>query len=211
MNIILFGAPGSGKGSQSELLVSRKGMRQISTGDLFRSAIKNKTDLGLLAQDYMNQGLLVPDDVVIGMVEEVINQGANNFILDGFPRTINQAESLEVMLSRKNLKIDKAIFLNVPDTELLKRLSGRRVCKSCGAVYHIDSKPTDKLNTCDKCGGDVYQRPDDKEEAIAVRLSAYNSSTLPLKDYYKGRELFVEVDGVGALEDVYNRLIGSFS
>lgn len=211
MNIILFGAPGSGKGSQSELLVSRKGMRQISTGDLFRSAIKNKTDLGLLAQNYMNQGLLVPDEVVIGMVEEVINQGVNNFILDGFPRTINQAESLEVMLSRKNLKIDKAIFLSVPDAELLKRLSGRRVCKSCGAVYHIDSKPTKNLNICDKCGGEVYQRPDDKEEAIEVRLSAYNSSTLPLKDYYKGRELFVEVDGTGALEDVYKRLIGSFS
>lgn len=211
MNIILFGAPGSGKGSQSELLVSRLNMKQISTGDLFRTAIKNKTSLGIKAQSFIEKGLLVPDEITLGMVEEVIGPNVNNFILDGFPRTVNQADSLEGMLKERALKVEKAIFLNVENRELLKRLSGRRVCRACGAVYHIDSKPTGNAGVCDKCGGEVYQRPDDKEDSIQVRLNAYNQSTLPLKDYYSKKGIFVEVNGLGSLEEVYQRIVGAFS
>src|SRR6185312_9322053 len=171
MNIVLFGAPGAGKGTQSALLVERMGMEQISTGDLFRAAIKNKTELGLKAKSYMDKGELVPDAIVIGMVDEVLARlGKNLFILDGFPRTVAQAEALRTILARRAMEIGKAVFLEVPKEELLGRLTGRRVCKSCGAVYHIDSKPPKVAGVCDVCGGEVVQRNDDKEDVIATRL-----------------------------------------
>jgi adenylate kinase len=204
LNIVLFGAPGAGKGTQSTLLVEREGMVQISTGDLLRAAIKNKTALGLEAQKFMDQGQLVPDSVVIGMVDEVLNGiGKKSFILDGFPRTVAQAEALGKSLLLRKMEIGKAIFLEVPREELLLRLTGRRVCKSCGAVYHIRSKPTKVAGVCDSCGGEVVQRNDDKEEVIATRLKAYEDNTAPLRAYFRNLGRYVELNGNQGTELVF--------
>lgn len=203
MNIVLFGAPGAGKGTQSELLISQLGMFQISTGDLFRAAIKNKTELGTKAQQFMDQGQLVPDEIVIGMVSEVLDKGVKNFILDGFPRTVAQAVALDDLLKNKNLSIDRAIFLEVPTEILMGRLTGRRVCKNCGAVYHVDSKPSKNAGICDACGGEVIQRNDDKAEVIGNRLKAYNEFTSPLKEFYQSAGKFVMVDGNRSTERVF--------
>ena len=206
MNIILFGAPGAGKGTQSSLLIERKNMFQISTGDLFRSAIKNKTELGKKAQEYMNKGELVPDSITIGMVEEVLKGQKGNFILDGFPRNVAQAEALDALVKRMNIKIDKAIFVHVPKDELLGRLTGRRVCKNCGAVYHINFKPTKTPGVCDACGSEVIQRPDDQESVIETRLKAYEDYTSPLKEYYKKLGKYFEVEGNRSSEEVYTKI-----
>ncbi|MDG0815732.1 adenylate kinase [Bdellovibrio svalbardensis] len=206
MNLILFGAPGAGKGTQSELLIKRQGMTQISTGDLFRAAIKGKTDLGQKAQAFMDKGQLVPDSIVIGMVEEVLQNGVKNFILDGFPRTVAQAEALDSLLNKMNLSIGKAIFLEVPMGILMDRLTGRRVCKNCGAVYHIVSKPSKTEGVCDNCGGEVIQRNDDKAEVIETRLKTYQEFTSPLKEFYKKSGKYIEVDGNRGTEEVYSEI-----
>jgi len=206
LNIILFGAPGAGKGTQSALLTEKMGMTQISTGDLFRAAIKNKTELGRKAQDFMDKGQLVPDSIVIGMVEEVLKSGVKNFILDGFPRTVPQAEALDELLNKLHLSISKAIFLEVPKSELMSRLTGRRVCKNCGAVYHIANKPTKVEGVCDNCGGQVVQRNDDKTEVIEARLKSYDEYTSPLKDYYKKSHKYVEISGNRDTETVFSDL-----
>lgn len=208
MNILLFGAPGAGKGTQSAFLVERLKMRHISTGDLFRAAIKNQTPLGKEAKGYIDAGKLVPDTVTIGMVKEVFGtlEGAP-FILDGFPRNVNQAEALDGLLRNEGLELDKAVFLHVPSATLIGRLSGRRICRACGAVYHVETKPLKNGKSCDVCAStDVYQREDDKAEAIATRLKVYEESTAPLKDYYQRRGKLVEVDGAGDVEGVYNRV-----
>ena len=207
MNLILFGPPGAGKGTQSALLVERRDMKQISTGDLFRAAIKSQTTLGKEAKGYLDAGRLVPDSVTIGLVEEELGRlNGKSFILDGFPRNVAQAEALEKLLQQTSLKVDRVLFMEVPLSMLLGRLTGRRVCRSCGAVYHMDSKPPKKSGVCDNCGGEVYQRADDKEEVIRTRLEAYESSTKPLKDYYKAKGPFVEIDGTGSSEDVFGRV-----
>ena len=206
MNIILFGAPGAGKGTQSELLISRLGMKQISTGDLFRAAIKGQTDLGKKAQEFMDKGQLVPDSIVIGMVEEVLDKGVANFILDGFPRTVAQAEALESLVSKKSLSIENAIFLEVPMAILMERLTGRRVCKNCAAVYHVVSKPSKTEGICDLCGGEVIQRNDDKAEVIGTRLKTYEEFTSPLKEFYKKLGKYIEVDGNREAEDVFKEI-----
>jgi len=207
MNIVLFGAPGAGKGTQSALLVERMGMEQISTGDLFRAAIKNQTELGLKAKSYMDKGELVPDAIVIGMVDEVLARlGKNLFILDGFPRTVAQAEALRTILAQRSMEIGKAVFLEVPKEELLGRLTGRRVCKSCGAVYHIDSKPPKVAGVCDVCGGEVVQRNDDKEDVIATRLKTYEENTVPLRAYFKEQGKYVEINGNQSTELVFAAL-----
>lgn len=207
MNILLFGAPGAGKGTQSQLLVDQLGFVQISTGDLFRSAIKNQTELGKTAKGFMDRGELVPDSVTIAMVEEVLsNLGKQSFILDGFPRTKAQAEALGKSLQARDLKLGKAIFLEVPKEELLQRLTGRRVCQSCGAVYHIQSKPTRAEGLCDNCGGKVVQRNDDKEDVIATRLKTYEENTLPLRNYYKEKGQYAEVDGNRKTDEVFRSL-----
>ncbi|MBX3039305.1 MAG: adenylate kinase [Bdellovibrionaceae bacterium] len=203
MNVILFGAPGAGKGTQSSLMIERLGMKQISTGDLFRAAIKNQTDLGKKAQEYMDKGQLVPDSIVIGMVEEVLKGETKEFILDGFPRTVAQAQALDELLRKLGLSVGKAIFLEVPMEILMDRLTGRRVCKSCGAVYHVTSKPPKMAGVCDLCGGEVYQRNDDKAEVIGTRLKTYEEFTSPLKSFYKDAGKYVEVDGDRATESVY--------
>lgn len=207
MNLILFGAPGAGKGTQSALLIERKKMYQISTGDLFRAAISNKTALGMEAKTFMDKGELVPDRITIGMVEELFKKGVKNFILDGFPRNTAQAEALEDLLKRSDLKVDKAIFLDVPYSVLLNRLTGRRVCQKCGAVYHVDSKPTKAEGVCDNCGGQVIQRNDDKAEVIGTRLKAYESSTAPLREYYRKLNKYVELDGNREAELVYSDIV----
>lgn len=204
MSIILFGAPGAGKGTQSALLVEKLGMTQISTGDLFRAAIKNKTELGVKAQSYMDKGQLVPDSIVIGMVEEVLKSGVKNFILDGFPRTVPQAEALDELLKKLHLSVSKAIFLEVPREELMSRLTGRRVCKNCGAVYHIVNKPSKTEGICDNCGGQVVQRNDDKTEVVGARLDVYDQYTSPLKDYYTKAHKYVEVNGNRDTEAVFS-------
>lgn len=210
MNIILFGPPGAGKGTQSAFLVERLKMKQISTGDLFRFHIKEKTPLGAKAKEYMDKGQLVPDDVTIGMVRNALSDlDGREFILDGFPRTVPQAEALETLLNEVSLKVERAIFLEVDQALLLDRLTGRRVCKNCGATYHVTSKPTKTPGLCDLCGGPVLQRPDDSADVIGARLNAYETSTLPLKNYYKKSGQFLSVNGVGAPEAIYKDITAS--
>ncbi len=208
MNIVLFGPPGAGKGTQSALLVERLGMRHVSTGDLFRDAIKAQTPLGLKAKALVDAGHLVPDGIVIGLVEEVLHGLSDkSFILDGFPRTVPQAEALDKLLSFHDMTIGRALFVEVPTQMLLKRLSGRRVCQSCGAVYHIESKPSKVDGVCDLCGGGVVQRKDDQEQVISTRLDAYEKSTAPLKGYFEAKGKLAIVDGQGTTEEVFQRLI----
>ncbi len=207
MNIIVFGPPGAGKGTQSALLIERKSMKQISTGDLFRFNIKNETSLGLEAKSYTDKGNLVPDSVTIGMVDqEMENVGEQNFILDGFPRTVNQAEALMELLEKRNKSIGKVVFFDVPKSLLLGRLTGRRVCKGCGATFHMEFKPTKNEGVCDHCGCEVYQRADDSEEAIQNRLNVYSESTAPVKEFYQSQGKLVEIDGTGGADEVYKRL-----
>jgi adenylate kinase len=207
LNILLFGPPGAGKGTQSSLLVEHGGMKHISTGDLFRAAIKNKTPLGMKVKAVLDAGQLVSDDLTIGLVEEALSQlDGKAFILDGFPRTVAQATALETLLKKKDMQLGRVISLRVPRDLLMSRLTGRRVCKSCGAVYHVDSKRPKVEGVCDVCGGQVVQRDDDKAEAISVRLEAYEKSTKPLTTYYDERHLLSEIDGTGSSEDVYKRV-----
>jgi adenylate kinase len=182
-------------------------MKHLSTGDMFRAAIKNKTALGLEAQRFMSEGKLVPDAITIGMVEEELKRlNGASFILDGFPRNVPQAEALEKLLTQMKLKVEKAIFIEVPHHLLLGRLTGRRVCKQCGATYHIEAKPPKKPGVCDVCGGAVIQRDDDREEVIRTRLEAYEQSTSPLKSYFEDKGRLVRVDGTGTTNDVFARL-----
>lgn len=182
-------------------------MRHISTGDLFRAHVKQATNLGIEAKSFMDAGKLVPDEIVLGMVEDVLKDlGSQSFILDGFPRTAAQADALETMLENYSLKVDKALFLEVPPESLMARLTGRRVCSSCGASFHIVAKPSAKAGVCDHCGGTVDQRRDDQEDVIRTRLDAYETSTAPLKAYFAEKGRFVSVEGLGDSEDVYQRL-----
>lgn len=208
MNLLIFGAPGSGKGTQSALLVERNGYKQISSGDLFRNAIKNQTPLGLKAKGYMDKGNLVPDELTIELIREVLSESQDRkFILDGFPRTIKQAEALNDLLKVLGRSIGIALFLEVPTESLKSRLIGRRVCKNCGATYHVDSFPTKIEGKCDVCGGEVIQRADDKADVIQKRLDVYELNTAPLKDFYNRLELFKSIDGLGTQEEIYKRIL----
>ncbi len=210
--IVLFGAPGAGKGTQSELLVKRGGFVQISTGDLFRLALKNETPLGQEARSYMDKGELVPDFLTIKLVEEALSRlQRRKIILDGFPRNISQADSLGELLVQRGMEVDKAVFLEVPSEVLISRLSGRRVCRSCGAVYHILSKPMKKMGICDSCGGEVVQRADDQAEAISTRLKIYEDSTAPLQQYYRALGKLVIVDGNRGTETIYGDIKSELS
>ncbi|OQW52169.1 MAG: adenylate kinase [Proteobacteria bacterium SG_bin7] len=208
MNIVLFGPPGAGKGTQSALLVQRLNMYQISTGDLFRTAIKNKTPLGIKAKSFIDQGELVPDDVTIGMVSEVFERlDGKNFILDGFPRTLPQANALDDLLKGHHLKLDKAVFIEVRQEELILRITGRRICRNCGAVYHLRFSPPKIEGVCDKCGESaLYQRTDDTEDAILTRFSAYKRDTLPLVEFFKKKGSYVGVNGTQDTEVVYSEI-----
>lgn len=207
MNILMFGPPGAGKGTQSALLVSKKNYSHISTGDLFRYNLKNETPLGLEAKKYIDKGDLVPDSVTIKMVEDVLTKlKGQNYILDGFPRTVAQAEALEELVEGKDKALGKVVFFEVPESLLMSRLTGRRVCKQCGEVYHIASKPPKSEGVCDKCGGAVVQRSDDQEEAIRHRLKVYEEQTAPVKSFYKSKGILAEIDGTGSTEEVFSRV-----
>jgi adenylate kinase len=207
MNLVLFGAPGAGKGTQATLLLERLAFVQISTGDILRSSIKAKTELGLKAQQFMDRGDLVPDQVVIEMVENRLKtlDGAH-FILDGFPRTLAQAEQLDQMLVRIGLSIGKVIYLEVPKQRLVSRLSGRRVCKSCNAVFHVLTKRPQIENVCDVCGGELVTRADDAESVIGQRLENYNKQTAPLMDFYSKQGKLITVNGDRESEMVFTDL-----
>jgi len=207
MNIVLFGAPGAGKGTQSSLLEKRLGYVQLSTGDLLRAAVKAQSELGKRAHSYMDRGDLVPDALVVEMVAERLKElSGKKFILDGFPRTPPQAVALGEMLATMGLKLSKAVFLEVPQEELFERLVGRRVCSKCGAIFHIKSKPTREEGICDLCGGAVVQRKDDDANVISTRLKNYESATLPLKEYYSNLGVYVGVPGNLDTEKVFEGL-----
>ena len=193
MNLIFLGAPGAGKGTQAEVVCDKLGIPAISTGNMLREAVKNGTPAGLAAKEYMDRGDLVPDEVVIGILKDRIaeDDAKNGFILDGFPRTVAQAEALEAM----GIKIDKVIEISVPDEKIIARLSGRRVCEGCGASYHIEYKPTKVEGKCNLCGANVVQRIDDKPETVISRLKTYYEKTAPLKDYYQSKGKLVTVEG----------------
>ena len=182
-------------------------MLHISTGDLFRANIKGQTELGLKAKAIIDRGDLVPDEITIGMVEQEFQKmSGQSFILDGFPRTVAQAEALDRLLATNNMDLGKAIFMDVSHDYLVKRLTGRRVCSDCGATFHVDAMPPKKEGVCDNCGGELKQRKDDHESVISTRLKAYEENTLPVLEYYKEAGKYVEVDGLGETEDVYKRI-----
>jgi adenylate kinase len=210
MNLILLGAPGAGKGTQAKLIVSKYNIPQISTGDMLREAVANETELGMKAKEYMDKGELVPDEVVIGIVKERLSQPdcERGFILDGFPRTLNQAEALDKILRELGKQIDAVINVAVPEEEIVKRIVNRRTCKKCGAVYHLIYNPPKKDGKCDRCGGELYQRDDDKEETVKERLRVYKAQTEPLIEYYSRKDLVYDVDGTKSIEGVFEEIEG---
>ena len=209
MNLILFGAPGAGKGTQAVELAKKFNLIHISTGEIFREAIAEHSEMGEIANSYISKGNLVPDDITVKIVKERLAQEdcKNGFILDGFPRTLPQAECLDQICLELNISIDHVIDIEVNEDELIRRLSGRRVCKTCGASYHIDFNPSKVENVCDKCNGELYTRKDDEKESVAVRLKTYKSSTMPLINYYVNKGILVEINGQQEINDVLNEIV----
>ncbi len=202
--VVLLGAPGAGKGTQAKMLIEKYKIPQISTGDILRKAVADGTPLGKEAKVIMDQGGLVSDKIVLGLVEERIKQPdcKAGFILDGFPRNLNQAAVLESTLREMGKKIDLAIGIDVERKELVRRLSGRRVCRKCGASYHVIFNPPVNIGMCDKCSSEIYQRDDDREETIEARLKVYEQETLPLIEYYGAKGLYKSVDGIGSVDKI---------
>jgi adenylate kinase len=209
MNLILLGPPGVGKGTQAKLLIERFGIPQISTGDILRAAVKELTPMGAKAKGFMDSGALVPDAVVIGIVEERLAQPdcVPGFILDGFPRTVAQADALNQVLSDAGLTVDHVVSLSVDKAELLKRLTGRRACPGCGAVYHIEFAPPRVAGRCDACSGELFQREDDREATILHRLQVYEDQTAPLIAYYESCGLLRSVDGMGTVAGIHGSIV----
>jgi len=204
MNIILIGPPGAGKGTQAKRMIDRLGVPQISTGDMFRAAVKEGTPMGLKAKEYMDKGALVPDEVVIGVVKERFGKPdcAKGFILDGFPRTLEQAKALDGLLKGMGKSLDHVVVIEVPDDYLVKRLTGRRTCRGCNYMHHVEFDPPKKEGVCDKCGGELYQRDDDQEATIRSRLKTYHDQTSPLIDYYSKQGVVRTIDGTKSMEQV---------
>ena len=211
MHIILMGPPGAGKGTQATNLVKRYGILHISTGDMFREAVKEGTPLGKEAKSYMDAGKLVPDSVTIGIVRERLSKPdcRKGFILDGFPRTVEQADALGEILKDNGLQLTAVLNINVPTEDLIERAVGRRICKSCGATYHVKFNPSKKAGVCDTCAGDLYQRADDSEETMKNRLSVYEAQTKPLIAYYKKAGVYKEIDGRKAIDEVKAAMIAA--
>ena len=209
MKIIMLGAPGAGKGTQAKKIAEKYQIPHISTGDIFRANIKGGTELGMKAKTFMEQVMLVPDEITIGMLMDRIGQEdcINGYVLDGFPRTIPQAESLTKALAERGEKVDYAINVDVPDENIINRMSGRRACLGCGATYHITFNPPVKEGICDTCGQELVLRDDDKPETVKKRLDVYHQQTQPLIDYYKNAEVLAEVDGTQPMDAVFQGIV----
>ena len=209
MKIIMLGAPGAGKGTQAKMIAEKYGIPHISTGDIFRANIKNGTELGKKAKSYMDQGQLVPDELTLELIMDRFKEDdcKNGYVLDGFPRTIPQAEALDAALKANGEKIDFAIDVDVPDENIVKRMGGRRACVNCGATYHIVYSPTKVEGKCDKCGEDLIVRDDDKPETVLSRLEVYHNQTQPLIDYYNEQGVLKTVDGTVDMKDVFDAII----
>ncbi len=204
MNIMLFGAPGAGKGTQAKFIIDKYGIPQISTGDMLRAAISEGTEMGMEAKKFMDEGKLVPDSTIIGIIKDRLSQEdcKKGFILDGFPRTLAQAEALEILLKELNMNLDKVISLNVPDELIVGRVVGRRVCPNCGASFHIENNPPKVEGKCDYCGSDLIIRKDDNKDTVEKRLSAYHEQTAPLFNFYSERGVMVELDGTKEINEI---------
>jgi adenylate kinase len=209
MRLVFLGAPGAGKGTQAKMLVDQLKIPQISTGDMLRKAVADGTPLGKEAKSYMDKGELVPDSVVIGLIKERLQESdtENGFILDGFPRNVSQAKELDRLLGDLGKPLDVALVLDVPFEDLMKRLTGRRTCRSCGQMYNIYFSPPKIEGKCDVCGGELYQRADDNEETIKKRLEVYQSSTEPLIEYYKNKGILKVVQGTGDINEIYRKIL----
>jgi len=213
VRIILLGPPGSGKGTQAKFLSKRYGIPHIAMGDILREEVAKKTPLGEKVNVYMSKGELVPDEIVIEVLKKRLQEAdcTNGFILDGFPRTLNQAKALDNMLSELNLKIDAVIYIEVPDEEIMKRLSLRRTCKVCGRIYNLHYNPPKQDGKCDVCGGELIIRNDDKPEVIKNRLKVYNEQTKPLVNYYETHKLLIRINGVNTIDKVFQQIVEKLS
>ena len=213
MKIIMLGAPGAGKGTQAKMIADKYGIPHISTGDIFRANIKNGTQLGMEAKQYMDQGLLVPDELTVRILLDRVAQDdcGNGYVLDGFPRTIPQAEVLDKELNKLGDRIDYAIDVDVPDENIVRRMGGRRACLSCGATYHIEHVPPKKEGVCDTCGQELVLRDDDKPETVQNRLNVYHEQTQPLIDFYKAKGVLKTVDGTMDMKDVFEAIVAILS
>lgn len=211
MRLVLLGPPGAGKGTQARALGALWGIPQVASGDLLRASVRENSELGREAAGYMDRGQLVPDELVLKLVTARLakNDARKGFILDGFPRNVMQAEALAAGLERAGVKLDKVVAVIVPDEEIVKRISGRRTCRSCDAMYHVAFEPPAKAGVCDKCGGELYQREDDAEQTVRERLKVYAAATRPLLDYYGRLGLLAQVDGVGRTDEVEKRILSA--
>lgn len=209
MKLVILGPPGAGKGTQAEYIVEKYNIPHISTGDIFRENIKNNTELGKKAKSYMDKGLLVPDDLVIALVEDRLNKddAKEGFLLDGFPRTVAQAVSLDSILDKNDDKLTKVINISVDPEILIERAVGRRVCKTCGMTYHVKFNPPKEEGICDKDGTKLIQRDDDTEETVKTRISVYFDQTAPLIDYYRAQNLLIDIDGAKDIDKVFDDIV----
>lgn len=213
MNLMLFGAPGAGKGTQAKFLIEKYNIPQISTGDILRAAIADKTDMGMEAKKFMDEGKLVPDSTIIGIIRDRLAESdcKKGFILDGFPRTLPQAESLNELMATMEISLDKVISLNVPDELIVGRITGRRVCSKCGASFHVEFNPSKEENVCDYCSSELMIRKDDNAQTVISRLEAYHAQTAPLIDFYTNMGVFVELDGTKDVSEVTTDMLNALS
>ncbi|NLY45218.1 MAG: adenylate kinase [Tissierella sp.] len=211
MRLVLLGPPGVGKGTQASNIVKKYNIPHISTGDIFRANIKEGTKLGITAKGYMDKGLLVPDDLVVSIVNDRLAKDdcADGFLLDGYPRTVDQAEALDKELNEKGIKLDKVVYIDADKDILIERAIGRRICKQCGATYHVTNNPPKVEGVCDLDGGDLYQRDDDTVETVTTRIQVYLDQTQPLIDYYRKKGLLLDVDGTKPIEEVFSIIANS--
>ena len=209
MNMIFLGLPGAGKGTQAKKVSAKYNIPHIATGDIFRSAIKNETELGRKAKSYIDKGELVPDEVTIGIVRNRLKDDdcSDGCILDGFPRTVNQADALTEIMDDLDKELDLALYIKVAEEELIKRLSGRRVCDECGATYHVEFNPPEKAGICDKCGGELIQRSDDKEETVKNRIEVNKKKTDKLVDYYQDKDILHVIESSGGIDEVFHKIV----